>query len=120
MGFPECPFNCNNGLVFYRAKSKSSLSDFADKVKKADLARSLFRLGCQNLAQMSIIHALAFGVRRIYFTGSFISLPLASEIVTAEIEGRILLRPEVCGYSMQIIWCFTQDQPLSQKKNAFQ
>ena len=55
----------------------------------------MFRTSTEILAQMSYIDALAFGVRRIYFTGSFISIPLAREVITAEIEGRILLRPEV-------------------------
>ena len=65
-----------------------------DEVKKADLARSLFRLGCQNLGQMAIIHALAFGVRRVYFTGSFVSIPLARKFITAEIEGRNNMKPK--------------------------
>ena len=68
----------------------------SENLKKEDIVRSMFRTSTEILAQMSYIHALAFGVRRIYFAGSFISILLAREVITAEIEGRILLRPEVC------------------------
>ena len=70
----------------------------AENLKKEDIVRSMFRTSTEILAQMSYIDALAFGVRRIYFTGSFISIPLAREVITVEIEGRILLRPQVCTF----------------------
>ena len=55
----------------------------------------MFRTAIEGLAQMAYLNALAFGVRRIYFLGSFINIPLARELITTELEGRILLRPKV-------------------------
>ena len=45
---------------------------------------------------MSYMYALAFGVRKIYFTGSFINIRLVRQILTMEIQGRSVIKPEVC------------------------
>ena len=69
-------------------------------VKNEDIVRSMFRTAIEGLAQMAYLNALAFGVRRIYFLGSFINIPLARELITTELEGRILLRPKVLILSL--------------------
>ena len=66
-----------------------------DDVKKADLAQSVFRMGVGFLAQMAFAQALAYGVRKIYFTGSFINVPFVRKIITTELQGRVDLRPKV-------------------------
>ena len=66
-----------------------------DHVKKADVAQSMFRMGVGFLAQMAFTQALAYGVRKIYFTGSFINVPFVRKIITTELQGRIDLRPKV-------------------------
>ena len=72
-----------------------SFKPLKENVKKADIVRSMFRTGIEGMAQMAFLSALAFGVRKIYFLGSFINVPLARELITTELEGRILLRPKV-------------------------
>ena len=67
----------------------------ADEVKKEDLAQSMFRMGVGVLGQMAFTTALAYGVRKIYFTGSFISIPFIRKLLTTELQGRMDLRPQV-------------------------
>ena len=67
-----------------------------DDVKKADLALSMLKKDLIVLAQMSYVYALAFGVRKIYFTGSFINIRLVRQLLTMEIQGRSDIKPEVC------------------------
>ena len=69
---------------------------FIDDVKKADLALSMLKKDVIVLAQMSYAYALAFGVRKIYFAGSFINIRLVRQILTMEIQGRSEIKPEVC------------------------
>ena len=76
-------------------------------VKKEDIVRSMFRTAIEGLAQMAYLNALAFGVRRIYFLGSFINIHLARELITTELEGRILLRPKVLILSLSLI-CYSK------------
>ena len=65
-------------------------------MKKADLALSMLKKDVIVLAQMSYMYALAFGVRKIYSTGSFINIRLVRQILTMEIQGRSVIKPEVC------------------------
>ena len=69
--------------------------NISEHVKKADLAQSMFRMGVGILAQMVYTHALAYGVRKIYFTGGFVYHPLVRKLLTMELQGRVSVKPEV-------------------------
>ena len=48
--------------------------------------------------QLTHVHALAHGVRKVYFIGSVINMALMRRYLYEEINGKNLMRPEV-GYS---------------------
>ena len=71
---------------------------FIDHVKKADLAQSMFRMGVGILGQVVYSHALAYGLRKIYFTGGFVYHPLVRKLLTMELQGRVNIKPQVRFY----------------------
>ena len=73
-----------------------------DKIKPSDMVYSVFSSICETLAQTSHLSAMSTGSRNIYFTGSFINIRLARQIITTELEGRNLIRPEVYFLSLTL------------------
>ena len=55
----------------------------------------MFRMGVGILVQMVYTHALACGVRKIYFTGGFVYHPLVRKLLTMELQGRVSVKPPV-------------------------
>ena len=66
-----------------------------DKVKKEDLTFSFLRSLAEIQGHLAHVHALAHGVRKIYFIGSVINMALMRRYLYEEIHGKNLLRPEV-------------------------
>ena len=68
---------------------------FVESIKPSDMVYSVFSSICETLAQTSYLSAMCTGSRNIFFTGSFINIRLARQIITTELEGRNLTKPEV-------------------------
>ena len=66
-----------------------------EKVKKDDVTFSFLRSLGEVQGHLTHVHALAHQVRKVFFVGSFINIPLVRSFFTEEIEGRNLLRPKV-------------------------
>ena len=74
------------------------------KVKKEDLIYSFLRSITEVQAHLVHVHALAHQVRKIFFMGSFINIPLVRRFFTENIQGRNLLRPKVSIFSHWVLF----------------
>ena len=73
-------------------------------MKKEDLTFSLLRSLAEIHGQFAHVNAIAYQVKQVYFTGSFINMELMRRFLCEEINGRNTLRPEVIiEYSIQKI-----------------
>ena len=66
-----------------------------ENVKKEDVTFSFLRSLGEVQGHLAYVHALAHQVRKVFFVGSFINIPLVRRFFTEEIQGRNLLRPKV-------------------------
>ena len=84
-----------------------------EKGKKEDLIYSFLRSITEVQAHLAHVHALAHQVRKIFFMGSFINIPLVRRFFTENIHGRNLLRPKASIFSHWVlvhIW-WRKDSP---------
>ena len=72
-----------------------SLFEDPNKVKKEDLTLSFLGSLAEVQGHLTHIHALAQGVRRVYFMGGVTNMEMMRRYLFEEINGRNLLRPEV-------------------------
>ena len=64
-------------------------------MKKEDLTLSFLRSLAEVQGHLAQVHALAHGVRKIYFIGNVINIELMRRYLYEEIHGKNLLRPQV-------------------------